>query len=350
MAADWLDAARLGDQANGRRLLSGLGGYLKAESGVSRGRGRRRAAAAGDSAELDRDDASLFRPPRLAPGLGVRLFVEQPSKPPRHPAALGRGDQSGPRAGATNAGFPVTHYVGVADSGPTRGAWPGDPRAGLFGFGRVARPERPRRPAQHHGHARRDRKPLGPWAAGGDATVRPLTEGRTSTARTVSAAASRTACWPAWPTAQYRSFFQDVDPRVLEQLVTIGGREQMTVAALDATAGLSSSAFPPAATAGSAGATAGLSSSVVESGNVPEALLDKPAVAPQALLDKSAVTLCLRCRRWTSSPDWRAGSRDSRYRARRWPMPCRLSSNWPGCRSPSIWTTWRWSGSAWTTR
>ena len=42
----------------------------------------------------------------------------------------------------TEAGFPVTHYVGVAGVGPAAGSLKADdPKAGVFGYGRSTRVE-----------------------------------------------------------------------------------------------------------------------------------------------------------------------------------------------------------------
>ena len=73
----------------------------------------------------------------------------------------------------TAAGFPVTHYVGVAGVGADAGRLKvDDPRAGVFGYGRGSRPQDITRGTSNAIAVLGVTEHCGAWAAGGDGSVR----------------------------------------------------------------------------------------------------------------------------------------------------------------------------------
>ena len=133
----------------------------------------------------------------------------------------------------TQAGFPVTHYVGVAGVGPDAGRLPADdPRAGFFGYSRTTRPADITRGAANVIAVLGVSEHCDAWAAGGEATVRPLTQrpyvngpdgfGSGQPGGMLAGMADGSVCFIS----------KDVDPGVLERLATIHGDDGATVAAL----------------------------------------------------------------------------------------------------------------------
>lgn len=131
-----------------------------------------------------------------------------------------------PRLGAsvTAAGFPTTNYVGVAGLGADAASLePADPRAGMFNV--------------RHRVLLKDVKDglsqtiaimgvtgrLGPWAAGGDATVRPLTAQPYRGGPDHFGSGMNGGMFVGMADGSVRFIADDVDLRVMEQLVTING-------------------------------------------------------------------------------------------------------------------------------
>ncbi len=123
-------------------------------------------------------------------------------------------------------GYPVTHYVGVAGIGPDAATLPAtDPRAGLFGYRREVRPDQ-----ITDGRSNTiallevDRDP-GPWAAGGRATVRALTQEPYINGPDGFGSGRPDGLFAMMADGSVRFFSKDTDPKVLEQLATIAGHE-----------------------------------------------------------------------------------------------------------------------------
>ena len=197
---DWLAAAQKADEANHRRIVAGLAGHAKSQGCFPAG------AVGGALLEPDTrlswiadmlpyyDHADWRR--QLESGYSWNSPQNSPIS--RRPLPEVVNPALGPAK--TKAGFPVTHYVGVAGVGPDAGRLKtDDPRAGVFGYGRQTRLEDITAGASHVIAVLGASERCGPWAAGGEATVRPLCRAPTSTGPTASAAVSATACWPAWP-------------------------------------------------------------------------------------------------------------------------------------------------------
>ena len=121
------------------------------------------------------------------------------------------------------AGFPVTHYVGVAGVGPDAPHLPAsDPRAGVFGYQRVVRlediPDGASNTLAILGVSGR----LGPWAAGGPATVRPLTERPYINGPDGFGSGQPHGMLVGMADGSVRFISAEVDPVVLEQLAAMG--------------------------------------------------------------------------------------------------------------------------------
>ena len=124
----------------------------------------------------------------------------------------------------TADGFPVTHYVGVAGLGKDAGSLgPGDPKAGVFGFGRTMRPQDIADGASNTiavlGVAGR----LGPWSAGGHATVRSLTQRPYINGPDGFGSGQPNGMIAGMADGSTRFIAKDIDPQVLEQMVTTHG-------------------------------------------------------------------------------------------------------------------------------
>ncbi len=121
------------------------------------------------------------------------------------------------------AGFPVSHYVGVAGVGPDAPHLPAsDPRAGVFGYQRVVRlediPDGASSTLAILGVSGR----LGPWAAGGPATVRPLTERPYINGPDGFGSGQPHGMLVGMADGSVRFISAEVDPVVLEQLAAMG--------------------------------------------------------------------------------------------------------------------------------
>jgi hypothetical protein len=141
-------------------------------------------------------------------------------------------------ASTTPAGFPVTHYVGVAGVGEKAGRLPLDhPQAGVFGYGRSARPQDIADGTANTIAVLGVRDGLGPWAAGGQPTVRPLTQPPYVNGPDGFGSGQPDGMLAGMADGAVRFISKDVDPRVIEQLATIRGQEATSVAALTPKAG-----------------------------------------------------------------------------------------------------------------
>jgi len=234
MRADWLAAARTGDEANQRRLLEGLGGYLKAEGRIPAGAG---------GGVLLPPETRLSWIATLLPYYDHRDWHRELdfgyswNSPKNRPVARRLlGEVVNPALGpSTNeAGFPVTHYVGAAGVGADAGSLSaGDPRAGVFGFGRSAQPDDVPDGLSNTIAILGVVGRLGPWASGGDPTVRGITERPYVNGPDGFGSGQPDGMLVGMADGAVRFVSKDIDPEVFEQLVTAGGGEPVTVAVLD---------------------------------------------------------------------------------------------------------------------
>jgi hypothetical protein len=173
MCADWYAAARACDEANYRRLLSGLGGYQKTAGSFPAG---------ASGAVLLPAEERLSWIATMLPYYGQtdwhrRLEFAYPWNGPQNRPVTQRPLEAvvNPALGpsTTEGGFPTTHYVGVAGVGEDAGQLAADdPRAGMFGYGRATRLDQLTRGAGNTIAILGVTDRLGPWAAGGLATRR----------------------------------------------------------------------------------------------------------------------------------------------------------------------------------
>jgi hypothetical protein len=133
---------------------------------------------------------------------------------------------------ATEAGFPVTHYVGVGGVLPGGdAAKPEDFRPGLFNFSQPAAsvPDGASNTLAILGVMGQ----LGPWAQGGRPTVRNLTQRPYVNGPDGFGSGQPNGMVAGMADGSVRFVSKDADPEVLEQLATVNGKEEATVAMLD---------------------------------------------------------------------------------------------------------------------
>ncbi len=233
MRDDWLAAALAADLAHQARLVTSLAGYARGERQFPTG-------AAGGSllpAEtrlswiatmlpyLDRRDwhrelqfGYSWNSPQNRP------VTQRPLEPVTNPAL-------GPAR--TDAGFPVTHYVGVAGVGTDAAELKtGDPRAGLFGTSRVVRPEDLPRGASNTLATLGVSRQLGPWAAGGNATVRALTTRPYVNGPDGFGSGQPHGMVAGMADGSARFLSKNIDPQVLEELAVLGSRDALAAASV----------------------------------------------------------------------------------------------------------------------
>jgi hypothetical protein len=232
--ADWRTAALSVDQANHQRLLAGLGSRQKAE-------GRFPVAVAGGAllppetrlswiAEMlpYYDHADWHR--QLETGYSWNGPQNRPVTRRALPEVV--NPVLGPQA--TEAGFPVTHYVGVAGVGPDAARLAAEePRAGVFGYDRGIRPEEIRRGAANAIAILGVSERCGPWAAGGDATVRALTQPPYVNGPDGFGSGQADGMLAGMADGSVRFISKNIDPHVIEQLATINSPADVTAAVLD---------------------------------------------------------------------------------------------------------------------
>jgi hypothetical protein len=226
--AAWFDAARGADEAKHRRLLSGLVGHQKAE-------GHFPAGAAGGvvlppETQLSwiatmlpyYDHSDWYRELNFA--YSWNGAQNQPVTKRRLEAVINPAQG----ANSTQAGFPVTHYAGVAGLGPDAGSLPaGHPKAGVFGYGRKTRAEDISDGASNSIAILGVSDHLGAWAAGGPATVRALTRRPYFHGPDGFGSGQPNGMLAGMADRSVRFLSKDIDPVVLEQLVTTAGGEKI---------------------------------------------------------------------------------------------------------------------------
>jgi hypothetical protein len=223
--ADWLAAGRAADETRHRRLAAGLGQHAKAEKGSLP------PGAAGGSMMPPETQLSWIA--ALLPFFGHPDWKGQLQfgynwNDPRNLAVTRRplpevtNPVLGP--GTSPAGFPVTHYVGVAGLGAdAAGLRADDPRAGVFGFGRTTRLEDITRGTANTIAILGVTEHCGPWAAGGEATVRGLTKPPYFHGPDGFGSGQPDGMWAGMADGSVRFLSKDLDPHVLEGMATIHG-------------------------------------------------------------------------------------------------------------------------------
>lgn len=234
LEASRLARARRGDDENQRRLLLGLSGYEKAEGSLPAGAG---------GAELLPPETRLSWLATLLPYYGHLDWYEalnfgRPwneianARVTRRPLELVINPALG--KSFTSAGFPVTHYVGLAGVGANAGSLsPDDPRAGVFGYQRRVGLDEIGDGAANTIALLGVSGNLGPWAAGGDATVRALTAQPYVNGPDGFGSGQPDGMLVGMADGSVRFISQDIDPQVFEYLATINGQESVPMAELE---------------------------------------------------------------------------------------------------------------------
>lgn len=224
LEAGRLAAVRVLDEEHHRALLAGLAGYVKAE-------GAWPAGAAG--ATLLPPETRLSWQATLLPYYGhldwhgelnfARAWNDAANlRVTRRPLDLMINPAFGPSKSA--AGFPVTHYVGVAGLGPDAGQLEAsDPRAGVFGFRSRPKPADIPDGASNTMAVAGVGGDLGPWAAGGTATVRGLAKRPYINGPDGFSSGQPGGLFVGMADGSVRFLSKDIDPAVLERLATING-------------------------------------------------------------------------------------------------------------------------------
>ncbi|MCR4413789.1 MAG: DUF1559 domain-containing protein, partial [Thermoguttaceae bacterium] len=245
--ADWLEAGLAVDEGNYRRVLTGLEAHAKAEGRFPPGAGG--GALLPPSTRLSWIALAL-------PYLGHREWRKELdpayswNSPQNRSVAQRRLDTVvNPLIAQrmTEAGFPVTHYVGVAGVGPDAGDLPADdPRAGVFGFARAVRPDEIPDGASNTLALLGVSRDLGPWASGGRATVRALTRRPYVNGPDGFGSGQPDGMLAGMADGSVRFVSKDVDPAVLEQLATIRGGGRPAIALPEARPAMLAQTAPPA--------------------------------------------------------------------------------------------------------
>ena len=229
MTDDHFAAAQQADQAVLAKMAAALGAYEKAEkAAVSGALGgtllppeTRLSWLAGILPQMGHADWRS----RLEPGLAWNSPHNKPIASRELPEVV--NPLFGPAV--TAAGFPVTHYVGLAGVGEDAALLPKDsPRAGVFGYNRSARIEEIRDGASNTIALMGVRGDLGPWAAGGRGTVRGLTQRPYVNGPDGFGSGLPNGMSVAMADGSVRFLSADVDPGIVEHLATINGGEPVT--------------------------------------------------------------------------------------------------------------------------
>jgi hypothetical protein len=135
-----------------------------------------------------------------------------------------------PSVGAPKDHQAVTEYVGMAGVGADGPTLPvTSPRAGVFAYDRVTRIEDIVDGTSNTIMISECDKDLGSWAAGGHPTIRALTKKPYFDGPDGLGGQHEGGCQFALADGSVRYVSKDIDPTVLEHLVTIAGHEQVTL-------------------------------------------------------------------------------------------------------------------------
>jgi len=234
MTSDWLSAALEADRANHAALLSGLDACRQAEGYFPAGAGGGRLLPPETRLSWIAGMLPYYGHADWHAELEFGFPWNSPQNRPVTRRPLDAVRNPGLAAGNSRAGFPVTHYVGVAGLGPDAGMLPvNDPRAGVFGYNRTTRLEDIGDGAGNTIALLGVTGQLGPWAAGGTATVRPLTKRPYVNGPDGFGSGQPGGMLAGMADGSVRFLSKDIDPIVLEQLVTINGAERVDLATLE---------------------------------------------------------------------------------------------------------------------
>ncbi len=232
----WLGAALSADEAVQRKLLAGLGKHHESAGHFPAGAGGTAILAPETRLSWIASMLPYYGHPDWHRELSFGYSWNGSQNRPVTQRRLDEVINPALGPGATEAGFPVTHYVGVAGVGPDAGELgPGHPRAGVFGFNRTTRMEDIGDGAGNTIAILGVTKNVGAWAAGGTASVRPLTKPPYVNGYDGFGSGQPNGMLVGMADGSVRFLSKEIDPGVLEQLATIGGGEDVTAASLRTT-------------------------------------------------------------------------------------------------------------------
>jgi len=225
---DWQEAAAEVIQEQEHRLWEALQAYCKAEGHFPPG---------AEGGPLWNPETRLSWIALVLPYLGQadwygQLQLRYPWNSPQNKAVAQRPLETVLNPAIwerrTEAGFPVTHYVGVAGFGEDAAQPKADPRRiGVFGFGRTLKPEEITDGLSHTIAIAGVSSRLGPWASGGSATVRPFTQPPYVNGPDGFGTGQPDGMFVGMADGSVRFISKEVDPRVLEMLATARGMERI---------------------------------------------------------------------------------------------------------------------------
>jgi hypothetical protein len=225
--ADWLTSARAVDETRHRGLLGALLNYAKAQTPP-----KFPEATAGDVLLME-PETRLSWIANLLPYLGhtgADWHVEPGSgwsdAPNRQVTSRSLPEVQNPALvpRMTPSDYPVTHYAGLAGVGKDAAKLPAnDPRAGVFGYGRQTRQQDLDRGGEHTIAMLGVQDQCGPWAQGGRATVRALTQQPYCNGPDGFGSGQPDGMLAGMADGSVRFLSNKIDPHVMEQLAEIRG-------------------------------------------------------------------------------------------------------------------------------
>ena len=234
-SADRLAAARAVDEKNHGDLLKALHDYAKAQSP------ERFPAGAAGGARMFGPETRLSWIAELLPYLGHSDWKldfannwksAENQRVTQRPLPEAVNPALGPAVAAGD--YPVTHYVGAAGVGEdAAGLPPDDPRAGVFGYERQTRPQDLARGGANTIAILGVQERCGPWAQGGGATVRALTQQPYVNGPDGFGSGQAGGMVVGMADGSARFISKDVAPEIMEQLVTVRSGDKVNMAALD---------------------------------------------------------------------------------------------------------------------
>ena len=241
-----LAAARTADEAQHRKLLAGLESLEKAE-------GKLPAGAAG--LPLVPAENRLSWLATMLPYYGhldwhQRLVFSRswndPANMPVTQQPLDLLVNPALTAGTNKQGFPVTHYVGLAGLGANAAELtPDDPRAGLFGSSRRVGRASLGDGASHTIATLGVTGKLGPWAAGGESTIRAFTQEPYINGPDGFGSGQRDGMLAGMADGSVRFLSSKMSPRVIEQLATLHSAKPAHIPGFDPPPAAVANADPP---------------------------------------------------------------------------------------------------------
>jgi len=232
--ADWLAAALVIDRKNQERLAEGLSGYSKAEGHFPEGAVGGAALAPETRLSWIATMLPYYGHPDWHQGLQFGYRWNGSQNRPVTERMLPEVVNPALGPSITEAGFPVTHYVGVGGLGKGAALLPAsDPRAGVFGLGRVTKSTEISDGASNTIAVLGVTKKPGAWAAGGDPTVRSLVNKPYVNGPDGFGSGQPDGMLVGMADGSVRFVSRGVDSELIERMVTIAGGEEVDLALLD---------------------------------------------------------------------------------------------------------------------